>query len=32
MTARLLAVVAVLAASLLGGCAVPTFPTIEPWV
>jgi hypothetical protein len=32
MTARLLAVVAALAASLLGGCAMPTFPTIEPWV
>ena len=32
MTARLLAVVAALAASLLGGCAMPTVPTVEPWV
>ena len=32
MTRRLLAVAAVLSASLLGGCAMPTFPTIEPWV
>lgn len=32
MTARLLAVVGVLAVSLLGGCAMPTFPTIQPWV
>ena len=33
MTApRPLAVAAALAASLLGGCAMPTVPTIEPWV
>jgi hypothetical protein len=33
MTAgRPLAVAAALAVSLLGGCAMPTFPTIEPWV
>ena len=33
MTAgRTLAVAAALAASLLGGCAMPTFPTIQPWV
>ena len=33
MTAgRTLAVAAALAASLLGGCAMPTVPTIEPWV
>ena len=32
MTRRLLAAVAVVAASLLGGCAMPTFPTIQPWV
>jgi hypothetical protein len=30
--ARLLAVAAALAVSLLGGCAMPTVPTIEPWV
>jgi hypothetical protein len=30
--ARPLAVAAALAASLLGGCAMPTVPTIEPWV
>ena len=29
---RTLAVVAALAASLLGGCAMPTIPTIQPWV
>ncbi len=33
MTAvRTLAVVAALGTSLLGGCAMPTFPTIQPWV
>ena len=30
--ARPLAVAAALAASLLGGCAMPTIPTIQPWV
>jgi hypothetical protein len=30
--ARALAVVAALVASLLGGCAMPTVPTVEPWV
>ena len=30
--ARPLAVAAALAASLLGGCAMPTVPTIQPWV
>jgi Domain of unknown function (DUF4266) len=30
--ARPLAVVAALVASLLGGCAMPTVPTVEPWV
>lgn len=33
MTAvRPLAVIAALGASLLGGCAMPTIPTVEPWV
>lgn len=31
-SARTLAIAAALGASLLGGCAVPKFPTIEPWV
>ncbi|MEO5843513.1 MAG: DUF4266 domain-containing protein [Caldimonas sp.] len=31
-SARMLAIAAALGASLLGGCAVPKFPTIEPWV
>ncbi len=30
--ARTLAALAALAASLLAGCAMPTFPTIQPWV
>jgi len=30
--ARLLAVAGVIAVSLLGGCAMPTVPTIQPWV
>ncbi len=30
--ARPLSVAAALAALLLGGCAMPTVPTIEPWV
>jgi hypothetical protein len=29
---RALTTVAVLGAALLGGCAMPTFPTIQPWV
>jgi Domain of unknown function (DUF4266) len=33
MSARgLAAIAAVLATALLGGCATPNFPTIEPWV
>ena len=33
MTAgRTLAVAAALLASLLGGCAMPTLPTVQPWV
>jgi hypothetical protein len=33
MSARgLAAIAAVLATTLLGGCAMPKFPTIEPWV
>ena len=30
--ARPLALAAALAVSLLGGCAMPSFPTIQPWV
>ena len=32
MAARPLAVAGAIAASLLGGCAMPSVPTIQPWV